>query len=102
RRGERESNQRNRTSGIVVVSRCAPNAASSRFTIYISAPTLVPMGKKSAKIAAWIEACRGEKLDAQYLGSFLTFTLALLQEARDFAVNPLSDDNAPQLSLSPR
>jgi len=140
------------------------------------------MSKKSAKIAALIEAYRGEKLDAHYLGYFQCFNLGLFYEAhdvleelwlagrqgangafykgliqfagafvhlkrgrlrpaaalfklaraslrnyppvheqldvnevltlienwlerlesRDFAVNPLSDDNAPQLSLSPR
>jgi len=41
------------------------------------------MSKKSAKIAALIESCRGEKLDAHYLGYFQCFNLGLFYEAHD-------------------
>src|SRR5467141_2575177 len=70
----------NRDSGTVTQN---ASAASSRFTIYISAPRLVPMSKKSAKIAALIEAYSGEKLDAHYLGYFQCFNLGLFYEAHD-------------------
>ena len=41
------------------------------------------MSKKSAKIAALIESCRGEKLDAHYLGYFHCFNRGLFYEAHD-------------------
>lgn len=41
------------------------------------------MSKKSAKIAALIENCRGRKLDAHYLGYFECFNRGLFYEAHD-------------------
>ncbi|EEF61091.1 DUF309 domain-containing protein [Pedosphaera parvula] len=41
------------------------------------------MSKKSAKIAALIEACRGQELDAHYLGYFECFNQGLYFEAHD-------------------
>ena len=41
------------------------------------------MSKKSAKIAALIESCRGGALDAHYLGYFECFNLGLFYEAHD-------------------
>jgi predicted metal-dependent hydrolase len=41
------------------------------------------MSKKSAKIAALIEACRGRELDAHYLGYFECFNRQLFYEAHD-------------------
>jgi predicted metal-dependent hydrolase len=41
------------------------------------------MSKKSAKIAALIESCRGRELDARYLGYFECFNQALFFEAHD-------------------
>ena len=41
------------------------------------------MSKKSAKIAALIESCRGGGLDAHYLGYFLCFNQGLFYEAHD-------------------
>jgi predicted metal-dependent hydrolase len=41
------------------------------------------MSKKSAKIAALIEACRGQALDAHYLGYFECFNRQLFYEAHD-------------------
>lgn len=41
------------------------------------------MSKKSAKIAALIEGCRGRGLDAHYLGYFECFNQALFYEAHD-------------------
>ncbi len=41
------------------------------------------MSKKSAKIAALIEGCRGQSLDAHYLGFFACFNQALFYEAHD-------------------
>lgn len=41
------------------------------------------MSKKSAKIAALIESCRGQKLDAHYLGYFECFNQGLFYEAHD-------------------
>ena len=41
------------------------------------------MSKKSAKIAALIEACRGRDLDAHYLGYFECFNRGLFYEAHD-------------------
>ena len=41
------------------------------------------MSKKSAKIAALIESCRGERHDAHYLGYFACFNQGLYYEAHD-------------------
>ena len=41
------------------------------------------MSKKSAKIAALIEECRGQSLDAHYLGYFACFNRGLFYEAHD-------------------
>lgn len=41
------------------------------------------MSKKSAKIAALIEGCRGQTLDAHYLGYFECFNRGLFYEAHD-------------------
>ena len=41
------------------------------------------MSRKSAKIAALIEACRGQELDAHYLGYFECFNRGLFYEAHD-------------------
>ena len=41
------------------------------------------MSKKSPKIAALIEGCRGQGLDAHYLGYFACFNQALFYEAHD-------------------
>jgi predicted metal-dependent hydrolase len=41
------------------------------------------MSKKSAKIAALIDECRGQALDAHYLGYFACFNRGLFYEAHD-------------------
>ncbi len=41
------------------------------------------VSKKSAKIAALIDSCRGQNLDAHYLGYFACFNQALFYEAHD-------------------
>ncbi len=41
------------------------------------------MSKKSAKIAALIDGCRGQELDAHYLGYFECFNRGLFYEAHD-------------------
>lgn len=41
------------------------------------------MSKKSGKIAALIESCRGQDLDAHYLGYFECFNQGLFFEAHD-------------------
>ncbi|MBI3416493.1 MAG: DUF309 domain-containing protein [Verrucomicrobia bacterium] len=41
------------------------------------------MSKKSAKIAALIERCQGQRLDAHYLGFFACFNEQLFYEAHD-------------------
>jgi hypothetical protein len=41
------------------------------------------VSKKSAKIAALIESCRGRELDAHYLGFFECFNRALFYESHD-------------------
>lgn len=41
------------------------------------------MSKKSAKIAALIEGCRGRELDAHYLGYFECFNQGLFYESHD-------------------
>lgn len=42
-----------------------------------------PVSKKSAKIAALIEGCRGQSLDAHYLGYFECFNRGFFYEAHD-------------------
>ena len=47
-------------------------------------PAILPaMSRKSAKIAALIEGCRGRDLDAHYLGYFECFNRGLFYEAHD-------------------
>jgi predicted metal-dependent hydrolase len=41
------------------------------------------MSRKSAKIAALIEPCRGQELEAHYLGFFKCFNLGLFYEAHE-------------------
>jgi len=41
------------------------------------------MSKKSAKIAALIDGCRGQRLAAHYLGYFACFNQSLFYEAHD-------------------
>lgn len=58
-------------------------STTSRFTRRASRPTLPLVSKKSAKIAALIEDCRGQQLDAHYLGYFACFNRGLFYEAHD-------------------
>src|ERR1051325_3366243 len=44
---------------------------------------LGPLSKKSAKIAALIESCRGKGFDPHYLGYFECFNRQLFYEAHD-------------------
>jgi len=54
------------------------------------------VSKKSAKIAALIEACRGKELDAHYLGYFECFNRELFYEAHDVLEELwLQDTKAP-------
>ena len=53
------------------------------FTFYVLRFTLSPVSKKSAKIAALIERCRGRDLEAHYLGYFECFNAGLFYEAHD-------------------
>jgi predicted metal-dependent hydrolase len=46
-------------------------------------PYLFGVSKKSAKIAALIESCQGQVLDAHYLGYFECFNRRLFYEAHD-------------------
>ena len=46
-------------------------------------PTLSVVSRKNAKIAALIEGCRGQELDAHYLGYFECFNRGLFYEAHD-------------------
>jgi hypothetical protein len=41
------------------------------------------VSKKSAKIAALIDSCRGQELDAHYLGYFECFNRGLFYESHD-------------------
>jgi predicted metal-dependent hydrolase len=54
-------------------------------TFYVSrfTPYHPPVSKKSAKIAALIESCRGREQDAHYLGYFECFNQGLFYEAHD-------------------
>jgi len=53
------------------------------FTFYVLRFTLSRVSKKSAKIAALIERCRGRDLEAHYLGYFECFNAGLFYEAHD-------------------
>ena len=54
------------------------------------------MSKKSAKIAALIESCRGRGWDAHYLGYFECFNRGLFYEAHDVLEELwLQDRNGP-------
>jgi len=55
----------------------------SAFTRQTARSTLAPVSKKTAKIAALIEGCRGHELDAHYLGYFECFNRGLFYEAHD-------------------
>ncbi len=58
------------------------------------------MSKKSAKIAALIEGCRGRDLDAHYLGYFACFNQALFYEAHDVLEELwLADRQGPNYSF---
>ena len=58
------------------------------------------MSKKSGKIAALIEACRGQELDAHYLGYFECFNRELFFEAHDVLEELwLRDKAAPNYSF---
>ena len=58
------------------------------------------MSKKSAKIAALIESCRGRQLDAHYLGYFECFNQALFYEAHDVLEELwLAERNGPNHSF---
>ena len=58
------------------------------------------MSKKSGKIAALIEACRGQELDAHYLGYFECFNRELFFEAHDVLEELwLRDKAAPHYSF---
>ena len=53
------------------------------FTFAGAAVTLVPVSKKSGRIAALIEGCKGHGLDAHYLGYFECFNQGLFYESHD-------------------
>ena len=53
------------------------------FTLHVSGLTLPRVSKKSAKIAALIERCRGGELDPHYLGYFECFNRQLFYEAHE-------------------
>jgi predicted metal-dependent hydrolase len=58
------------------------------------------MSKKSAKIAALIDSCRGQDLDAHYLGYFECFNQALFYESHDVLEELwLADRNGPNYSF---
>lgn len=46
-------------------------------------PTIPVVSKKSAKIAALIDSCRGEEFDPHYLGYFMLFNQQLYYESHD-------------------
>lgn len=60
-----------------------PRMENRVFTSGSLASTLGNVSKKSAKIAALIEECRGQDLDAHYLGYFACFNRGLFYEAHD-------------------
>ena len=58
------------------------------------------MSKKSGKIAALIESCRGQELDAHYLGYFECFNRELFFEAHDVLEELwLADKTGPNYSF---
>ena len=58
------------------------------------------MSKKSSAIAALIEGCRGQKLNANYLGYFECFNRQLFFEAHDVLEELwLQDRNGPNYSF---
>ena len=58
------------------------------------------MSKKSGKIAALIEGCRGQDLDAHYLGYFVCFNQGLFYEAHDVLEELwLADRQGPNYSF---
>src|SRR3954469_17582340 len=58
------------------------------------------MSKKSGKIAALIEGCRGQDLDAHYLGYFECFNQGLYYEAHDVLEELwLADRHGPNYSF---
>ena len=58
------------------------------------------MSKKSAKIAALIESCRGQDLDAHYLGYFECFNRGLFYESHDVLEELwLADRQGPNYSF---
>jgi predicted metal-dependent hydrolase len=58
------------------------------------------MSKKSAKIAALIEACQGRDMDAHYLGYFECFNQGLFFEAHDVLEELwLTDRKGPNYSF---
>jgi predicted metal-dependent hydrolase len=58
------------------------------------------MSKKSGKIAALIEGCRGQSLDAHYLGYFECFNRGLFYEAHDVLEELwLADRQGPEYSF---
>ena len=58
------------------------------------------MSKKSGKIAALIESCRGQELDAHYLGYFECFNRGLYFEAHDVLEELwLADKTGPNYSF---
>jgi predicted metal-dependent hydrolase len=58
------------------------------------------MSKKSVKIAALIDSCRGQDLDAHYLGYFECFNQALFYESHDVLEELwLTDRNGPNYSF---
>ena len=58
------------------------------------------MSKKSGKIAALIESCRGQELDAHYLGYFECFNRGLFFEAHDVLEELwLADKTGPNYSF---
>ena len=68
-------------AGLLRLDRAQPTI--SAFTRRASRPTIPLVSKKSAKIAALIDDCRGQELDAHYLGYFECFNRGLFYEAHD-------------------
>ena len=74
------STQRWLCKGLIVIEN---ELRSPAFTLPGIRTTISPVSKKSAKIAALIEGCRGQSLDAHYLGYFECFNRGLFYEAHD-------------------
>jgi predicted metal-dependent hydrolase len=63
---------------------------------HISRVTLFAMSNKSAKIAALIDGCRGQELDAHYIGYFECFNRGLFYESHEVLEELwLADRNGP-------